>query len=122
MTLDDIEADSILEMTSGLQRLFRLANCDPACHCCEKPIETGSMFKLACVELLTNKTEYFIEDAKRHDYETGEMVTHNDEMLCAKCSAKDLRTKWESAKRQELKDINEPCRGYSRPSTSTVAE
>jgi hypothetical protein len=51
--MDDIESiksNEIVVMNKTLQRLFRIAGCDPACHCCSRKLNIGANFKLAEVE------------------------------------------------------------------------
>lgn len=74
--LDGIIADDVLVMTPEFVRAFRLAGCDPACHCCGKPIKVGRKFKLAAVVLPTY-------------YDPKPDVT--DQMLCGRCSVNMLK-------------------------------
>ena len=96
MTLDDIEADEMVVMTNTIHRLFMVAKCDPACHCCRNDINIGHTFCLA---------EY----------------KDRDVMLCEKCTVKDLvqnTLKEERAverDRKRRKRLGLPPRGYSRP-------
>ena len=46
MTLDDIPADVEMVLAEGMQRLFRAAGCDPACHVCGEHIQLGEGFGL----------------------------------------------------------------------------
>lgn len=92
MTLDDIEPDKTLVLTNDLARLFRIADCEPACHCCYEPIEIGSKFKLA---------------------------THGDHdtMLCDKHTVADLIEREEKDRKQSEAYFEQRRRtgGYSRP-------
>lgn len=102
MTIDDVPADVIQELTPELDRLFRVAHCRPGCHSCFKKIEVGSKFQL----LSLNGT---------------------DEMLCNVCTSEDLErkhTKDLAAKKQRDAEYlaDQQSRrarghsGYSRPS------
>lgn len=72
MTIDDIKSDTVMELTSDLERLFQLAGCDPMCHACRGDIEIGMQFRLAsCV-------------GKHDDNE------YRDVMLCDTCTVDDL--------------------------------
>ncbi len=46
-TLDDVKPDTIMVMTSDLDRLFKLEGCNPACHACHSAIALGEKFRLA---------------------------------------------------------------------------
>ena len=97
--LDDIIADVEIEMTEDLIRAFRIEGCDPACHCCEKTLEAGKMFKLAVVETA--------------DWWANNTVA-NDEMLCCDCTAEMLiQRKIELAKTHH-KDLDRSRNGYTR--------
>ena len=100
MTLDAVPADVVLEMTTELQRLFRVARCNPACHCCGVLLPVGSSFILATVDNI-------------------------DEMLGTCCTKEQLAAKRE-AQREKLaakkaQEAREYARykaqhpGYSRP-------
>ena len=80
-------------MTAELQRLFRYAKCDPACHACGKKILPGEVFKL-------------------HPHRPVRDWILIDEMLCANCGEPDLvlRDERETARRAAYRG------GYSRPS------
>jgi len=90
MTLDDIPADKILELTVELDRLFKAAGCEPACHVCLRKIDLGEQFQLLSFE-------------------------GTDEMLCVSCDRDKLaRKKWMIA----YPDPGNRPRyegGYSRP-------
>ena len=97
MKLEDIPADVLMTLTSELERLFRFADCNPACHACKKYIEIGDQFQLLSFD-------------------------GTDEMTCAKCDRKELeRQKHEALVEQERLDsrprsLGGRIGGYSRPS------
>nr|GFC79396.1 hypothetical protein [Tanacetum cinerariifolium] len=81
MTVAEIPADELVEMTSILLRAFQAGGCSPICHCCCKRLAIGSSFHLATVDT-----------HKRHGRGTansgiGLHATHESRevMLCADC-------------------------------------
>lgn len=112
-TLDDIPADVEMEMDETLQRLFRAAGCDPACHVCGEGILPPAAFLLVS----------YYEDEE--DKEDGELT---DQMVCAICGRPGLEAlfKQKVAAAKERADWfkDHPNhhtygRGYSRPSNVT---
>ena len=103
MTLDDIEPDTIIILTEELQRLFRFAECDPACHACEKHIDIGENFQLATHTPKTYRGELEGDGESR------------DVMLCSTCTVVDLANK-ERLARRKFQEWARQRRGYSRPS------
>lgn len=55
MTLDDILADVPFDMTADMERLFKVAGCEPTCHSCLDPINIGESFELAAADDGTDK-------------------------------------------------------------------
>ena len=49
MTLDEVPADTKMELTPELDRAFRAANCRPTCHACHEPIAVGASLQLTTV-------------------------------------------------------------------------
>ncbi len=108
MTLDDIPADVPFDMTDDLVRLFRIADCDPACHACLNQIKVGDSFELAAG------------------------FDDQDHMLCGECTIQDYerrtaeraahRAERRQRERQEYFDETGRWPGYSRPSQSTVED
>ena len=102
MTLDDVPADTIMELTPELDRLFRFAQCVPTCHACQKPIRLGKRFQLLS-------------------------YLGSDEMLCELCGRPELEAQHqEKLKTHIWKPVTEDGfggyyvrlrrGGYSRPS------
>ena len=73
--VDDIAPDEMCTMTAQLDRAFRALDCEPECHCCEKPILIGHKFKLAYIKR---------PEGGWIDPES------TDEMLCYHCSPAKL--------------------------------
>ena len=46
MTLDDVPADTLMALTDELDRLFKFAGCNPACHVCGRKISVKGRFRL----------------------------------------------------------------------------
>ena len=83
MTLDDVPADTTLILTHELDRLFKAAGCNPACHACGNAILSYENFMLLSYE-------------------------GTDEMLCHRCDREALkRKKQEDKERLELKEREE---------------
>ncbi len=95
-SLEEITAGESVKMTATLKRLFLWANCDPACHVCDKSIKIGRLFRLVSVESTW-----------------GDPPEWEDEMVCFNHGYQDI---WD--KRSEDKAIRESevHRGYTRPS------
>lgn len=115
--LDDIPADTTIEMTLDLIRAFKSGGCHPACHNCGEELVAGKRFKLAYVKDPMFYAGWTLDHAMKESEST-------DEMLCDECTADDLMrsrlTDWE-AKRL---DYDDRCnrrgrhRGYTRRHTS----
>ena len=76
MTLDDVPADKIMTLTDELDRLFKAAGCEPACHACSVGIESGEEFQLLSFH-------------------------GTDEMLCHKCTREDLEEQRREKERRQ---------------------
>ena len=103
MTLNDIQPNETLQLTTQIARLFKLAGCDPTCHCCREEISVGDFFKLQTYNV--QKT-------------TNTMITRNerDIMLCADCDTIKLALVEKKWLRHRAKWLREnPRAGYSRP-------
>lgn len=50
MTLDDVPADVELILTTELDRLFKVAKCNPMCHVCFNKISVGTIFSLVSLD------------------------------------------------------------------------
>lgn len=105
MTLDDIANDHILQLTAVMDRLFKVADCDPTCHCCCTVIKVGDEFKLAYHDAL-------VRTGGGQRYEREE----RDIMLCGQCTIEDLKV-MEKRKIRQLAQWrrDNPRAGYSRP-------
>ena len=100
--LDAIPADVTMPMTEPLQRAFRMAECDPACHVCGDQIDIGDDFILATI---------------RHVHPRWDDEEFTDEMVCGKHTRKDLEvlSKEQTDEEQRIVDLP-PHKGFSRPS------
>ena len=105
MTLDDIPADETLTMTAQMDRLFRIADCAPTCHCCTEPIKVGELFKLATCEVL-----------RFTGASTPKKTKLEDIMLCGNCDRDDLKRMQRNKMARVAKwRRDNPRAGYSRP-------
>ncbi len=103
MTLEDIPANQTTVLTDVMDRLFRMAGCDPTCHCCHVPLNIGDSFELAVYDKqkLTNTNE------TRHT---------EDIMLCDECDAEDMAKMEARVLRKHRKWLRDnPRAGYTRP-------
>jgi len=112
MTLDDISEGTTQTLTLIMDRLFRVAGCDPACHACHTVIKVGDNFKLA------------MHLQKRYGFHhKNEDREPQDIMFCGECTVEDLVRIEANAHRCHLRYRRENLRaGYSRPSKVTVLE
>lgn len=98
MTVEQIPSDELVVMTEPFHRAFKVHGCDPACHCCWKPITVGKEFKLATVEqaeeISTNYPERFQDVIDNFD----EHKVTREVMLCAVCTP-------ELFKRKQISDL-----------------
>ncbi len=87
MSVEQIPANEVVEMTDLLHRAFRAGGCDPICHCCCKRLDAGSRFHLATVE--THKKEGTANSgiSRWAAHETREV------MLCADCDVAKLNNR-----------------------------
>lgn len=110
MTLDDIPANYIHILTRVMDQLFKVAGCDPTCHCCCTVIKVGEAFKLACHKVLVSTQVGGV--AKREE---------KDIMLCGQCTIEDLAL-METRKLRRLAKWrrDNPRAGYSRPHRSAA--
>lgn len=105
MTLDDIPPDETLIMTAQMYRLFKLAGCEPNCHCCNDPINIGELFKLATCEVL-----------RFTGASTPRKKELKDIMLCGNCDRDDLKRMQRNKMSRVAKwRRDNPRAGYSRP-------
>ena len=80
MTVAEVPADQVIEMTEVLHRAFKAGGCAPICHCCCKALKPGSRFHLATVETrLDPKTTANSGISLYAETQTREV------MLCADC-------------------------------------
>lgn len=101
--IDDIPANEVIVMTEIMERLFKVANCDPACHCCRETIEVGAKFKLSTAMVRTS-------------YNAPSLKSERDIMLCDNCDTDKLIAREKRDHRALLKWRREnPRAGYSRP-------
>ena len=113
--IDDIPADTTIEMTEALARLFRLEGCDPQCHICLVDLyEAGKKFQLmeydGTDEMVCDK--HTREDLERlHQKEKDKKVT--DEL--------ERRRVWDEWRKKNPKAGGRFGGGYSRPSQATRA-
>ncbi len=47
ITINDVKPDTIMELTTNLDRLFKVEGCNPACHACKTYLVVGDEFRLA---------------------------------------------------------------------------
>lgn len=104
MTLDDIPTNQTLTLTNVIDRLFKMAGCDPTCHCCHVEIKVGEAFELAYHKTLV-RTQVGGVSAREE----------KDIMLCDKCTIDDL-AKVETLQLRRLARWrrNNPRAGFSR--------
>lgn len=81
--IDDIPADTSIDLTEDLVRAFKSVGCDPRCHNCGEELVIGEPFKLAYVKVLQYYTGWTLEHAE-------DQADEVDEMLCDSCSPEDL--------------------------------
>lgn len=53
MKIEEIPSDISVKMSKQFHDSFNAAGCDPMCHCCNKMLAIGSIFKLATVRKAT---------------------------------------------------------------------
>ena len=105
MTLDDIPEGQTVKLTALMHRLFKVAGCDPTCHCCHTVIAVGGEFKLMmhCRQKFTGMHFKRAEEPR-------------DVMLCGDCTIDDLVRAEENARRRRARYLRDhPRAGYSRP-------
>lgn len=86
MKIEEIPSDELVEMTEPFHRAFKTEGCDPACHCCWKPIAVGVKFKLATIErpkdISTNYPDRFQDVIDNY----SENSVTREVMLCSNCT------------------------------------
>ncbi len=108
MTLNDIPPDVTLVLTDEMNRLFRIAKCDPTCHCCRDAIAVGDYFKLQTHAVQKFGTRMNVNRIER------------DIMLCSDCDTTKLAAKEKKDHRERKKWMRaHPRAGYSRPHRSS---
>ncbi len=80
MTVAEIPADEVVEMTPLLHRAFKAGGCAPICHCCCKRLTPGKFFHLATVETFLSHKKTANSGISRHASSESREV-----MLCAEC-------------------------------------
>ena len=103
--IDKVPADTIMLMTKRLERIFRFADCEPACHACHASIEVGDKFQLATY---TPPKNY-----------RGQVMKSRDTMLCTNCDVPKLIR--EDTRINKIKHTawRASGGGFSRPSRAT---
>ena len=81
-TLNDVPADTQMVMTEDLERLFRVAKCNPPCHACLKTIPIGGPFQLVSLD-------------------------GTDEMTCGKCGRDDLRERHKQVSKEKAQVVTD---------------
>lgn len=103
MNIEQIPSDELVLMTEVWHRSFNALGCDPACHCCDRPIPVGDMFKLATVEegspQHTSHPAHLQEAIDKYD----ETSTSREVMLCEVCTPK----KYKNSQIRKLKERKE---------------
>lgn len=92
MTVEEIPADEVIEMSIDFDRAFRHLGCKPMCHHCKKKVAIGDKFKLATLTTAVHSGS--------NDKNT---LASREVMLCMNCKAED----YETAQRQIIKDYEE---------------
>jgi len=101
--IDEIKSDEKVVMTAILIRAFKMAGCDPACHCCDKELKAGDIFTLAEVKSISNVRNV------RSEPET------NDEMLCSNCNPAKLIRKRQRLQNERITYHARQGGGFTRP-------
>lgn len=84
MTIEQIPADELTEMTVLWHRVFNAAGCNPGCHGCYVGIEPGDKFKLATIPMAVARG-----NTLKNTLETKEV------MLCEHCDISKVTKKQE---------------------------
>lgn len=125
MSVEEIPSDETVEMSELFHRAFNAAGCDPMCHCCEKMIPKGSLFKLATVRDLLpvcwdkevwnpNSIHYGEEDNKTSTELQARFGESHEVMLCDVCTSEDYKLKEIKEYESEVKRIVAPKGGCRR--------
>ena len=106
--INEIPADTEIEMTGELIRAFKVAGCHPTCHCCGKELIEGQPFKLAYIKSLDRFTVTYHTDERHKEFK------EEDEMLCNKCSPADLIAYQEKLWKNSEVEFDNRHSGYTR--------
>jgi len=85
MSVEEIPADKIIQMTESLHRLFNAGGCNPMCHACKDMLPVGYMFHLGTIDIAKWKKGEGNTYLTTYKIPTG--ITESREvMLCDKCT------------------------------------
>lgn len=96
MSIEEIPADELIEMTDTWHRAFSAAGCNPACHGCWEHIKVGEKFKLATINAAVA-----IGSTDRNT------IISKEVMLCERCNPKNVEKQDEEAIEKNRKNKEE---------------
>jgi len=111
MTIDDVPADTVVELTAELDRLFKAVGCKPACHACKTKLAIGDRFQLLSYQ--------GIDEMVCATCDRDALKKRDDDKEVAKAAAEVKRA--ENLKAHIAWKHSQGLGGYSRPS-ATAAE
>lgn len=87
MTVEEIPADEIVNMTEFWHKAFKVNGCTPCCHSCGKWILPGHLFQLTTVK---TRTQYRAGQTK---VGIGDRHESTEIMICGTCDPKEFEIK-----------------------------
>lgn len=93
--IQEIPANTDVEMTPTYHRLFVAGGCRPCCHLCLKNIEVGQKFKLSTVNEFETPSGSSNSGLSIATYP----ITSQEVMLCSKCTVEDFNDRTDKAKK-----------------------
>lgn len=115
MTVAEIPADQVIEMTEVLHRAFKAGGCAPVCHCCCKQLVPSTQFHLATVATyqhprIKNDEGHYTANSGISRWATEQT---REVMLCAECDVAKMNA-MTAEQRQRYEDYRAQGGGCHR--------
>lgn len=125
MEIENLPSDKNVIMDITMHSLFCLSGCEPACHCCNKLLPVGSLYKLSSVKDSDIERERNVVNASVHYKKVFASDKPHSVMLCDSlgCTPNNMiqyALLFALSKELEIRTkIDEALVKYAQPETKT---